>query len=74
MNKDRRTKIAQIINEINNSKDKLQGILDDEQFSFDNMPENLQGSVRGQESEESIEVLEEAIEQLSEAVTQLENI
>jgi len=48
--------------------------LDDEQDAYDNMPENLQGSDRGMESEEAQESLESAIEALEEAISYLEDI
>lgn len=74
MNKERRTKIERVIKEIEQVKTSLQSILDDEQFAFDNMPENLQSSMRGEESEESINCMDEAIAALDEAIEQLETI
>ena len=64
MNNERRKRIERLINQINLLKRELQDVLDDEQFSFDNMPENLQGSMRGIISEEAIEHLQEAIDAL----------
>lgn len=74
MNKERRSKILQVIKEIETVKNSLQNILDDEENTFDNMPENLQCSARGEESEESIECMDEAVEALNTAIEQLENI
>ena len=74
MNKDRRAKIAKIINEIEAAKEILQSVLSDEQDSFDNMPENLQSSIRAEESEEAIDSMENAIEMLESAVEELGNI
>ena len=74
MNQDRRSKIIKIINAMESNKELLQAVLDDEQFSFDNMPENLQGSIRGMESEEAISTMEEAIEKIEEAMDELRNI
>ena len=74
MNKDRRTKIAKIISEIESVKEILQNVLSDEQYCFDNMPENLQSSMRAEESEEAIDCMENAIEMLESAVEELENI
>jgi len=64
MNNERRKRIENLIKQFNILKRELQDILDDEQFSFDNMPENLQGSMRGMISEEAIEYLQEAIDTL----------
>ena len=74
MNKERRTKISKIINDIENIKTNLQDVLSDEEFAFDNMPENLQSSMRGEESEEAIECMNEAIDALDEALSQLNDI
>jgi flagellar biosynthesis chaperone FliJ len=74
MNKERRNKIIKIISEIEQVKDKLQAVLDEEESVFDNMPENLQCSMRGEESEESISYMDEAIEALDNAIEQLEEI
>ena len=41
MNKQRRQKIRDIRKEIENCKENLQKILDEEQDYFDNIPENL---------------------------------
>lgn len=74
MNKERRTKISNIIKEIENIKDKLQDVLNEEESVFDNMPENLQCSMRGEESEESIDYMNEAVDALDSAIEQLEEI
>lgn len=71
MNKARRMQIKEAIQRI---EDLMQNILSDEQEAYDNMPENLQGSYRGMESEEAQENLEAAIEALEEAISYLEEI
>ena len=60
MNNKRRKAIADVISKITNIKDKLQEILDDEQFSYDSIPENLLGSERATVSEEAISTLAKA--------------
>lgn len=74
MNKTRRNDIYNVITRIEMAKNALQALLDEEQDSFDNMPENLQGSMRGMESEESIDTMSEAIESLEEAIETLNMI
>jgi hypothetical protein len=71
MNKERRNKIAKIIQEIERIKDGLQSVLNDEEFAFDNMPENLQSSMRGEESEEAIDIMNEVVDALAEAMDRL---
>ena len=74
MNKERRNKIKKIIQEIERIKNNLQTILQDEEFAFDNMPENLQSSMRGEETEEAIECISEAVDNLEETVDKLSEI
>lgn len=74
MNKERRTKIRNILTNIENIKLELESILSEEEMIFDNMPENLQGSMRGEESEEAIEYMNAAVDSLQEAVGNLEEI
>ena len=71
MNKSRRKEIQKIIKDIENL---VHSILSEEQVAFDNMPENLQGSYRGQESEDAQGSLESAIDALEEAIACLDEI
>lgn len=74
MNKQRRTEINKISAEIESIKLRLKKVLSDEEFAFDNIPENLQGSTRYEESEEAIDCMNEAIDNLDEAIDQLSDI
>ena len=71
MNKARRKEIQKIIKDIENL---VHSILSEEQVAFDNMPENLQGSYLGQESEDAQGSLESAIDALEEAIACLDEI
>lgn len=64
MNKSRLKNISDIICSMNEIEDKLECILNDENDSYDNMPEGLQCSEQGERSENAINNLEEAIESL----------
>lgn len=74
MNKQRRNAISNCINLLENAKSKLEDILSDEEFSFDNMPENLQGSLRGEESENAIDMLTNVIEEVGNCIDNLNEI
>lgn len=74
MNKLRRHKIRDVRKEIENCKENLQKILDEEQDYFDNMPENLQGSMRGSDSENAIDIMENCIEDLENIIKELTEI
>lgn len=71
MNNERRKEIAKAITNIEGV---IQDILSDEEYAYDNMPENLQWSERGIASEEAQNSLSAAIDALEEAVMCLEEI
>lgn len=77
MNKSRRLELRKLTKKIisvqndkslNSCINILDNILWDEQSYYDNMPENLQYSQRGENSEEAISNMEEALEYLNEAL------
>ena len=45
---------------------------DEEQDSFDNLPEGIQESERGQKMEEAIDAMDSAMDSISEAIEHLE--
>ena len=74
MNKQRRTEIANIVTELELLKERLDKVLSAEQDVFDNMPENLQYSMRGEESQEAIDNMDGALSDLENVISQLEDI
>ena len=68
MNNIRRKQLKEWCDKATELKEKLNNILLDEQNSYDNMPENLQGSIRGMNSEEAIDQIEDAINNLEDAI------
>lgn len=74
MNKKRRKEIENLRESISETKAKLQDLLYEEQQTFDNMPESIQESERGEEMQEIIEYMEAAIDSLEEATESLTEI
>lgn len=74
MNKNRRKEIREQIKSLEIIKGKLESILSDEENYFENMPENLQGSMRGEQSEEVIDIMYEVIDTLQSVCESLEEI
>ena len=74
MNKQRRQRIRDVRKEIETCKENLQKILDEEQDYYDNMPENLQCSMRGSGSEDAIDIMESCIEDLENIIKELTEI
>lgn len=74
MNVSRRDKLKKIIVQLEHIVIMVNAVKEEEERSFDNIPENLQYSRRGEESQEAIDSLEEAIELLEEAATEIKTI
>lgn len=83
MNKSRRKRIAVVIDNleritnydlIESIKSEIEDILWEEEDAYDNMPENLQYSMRGEESSEAIDNLQETVDKLDEAIDILNDI
>lgn len=72
MNNKRRKQISRVIEQIEDSKETLADILNDEAQAFDNMPESLLESERAEASQNAIDLLDEAINNLDEAINNLE--
>ena len=72
MNKNRRKAIAEVRDILESATSNLEVIRDEEQESFDNLPDGIQESERGEKMSECIEYLEEAIENLGEAIDNLD--
>ena len=74
MNKQRRKQIEKAIALMQEALDILENVKDDEQEAFDNMPEGLQGSEKGELMEEIIGYLEDSYGNLETAIEDLGNI
>lgn len=73
MNKFRRQCIKELIYKITELKDEVDELLQEEQDCYDNMPENLQCSERGENSEEAISNLDDACSCLDDCISNLES-
>lgn len=74
MNKSRRQQLKEWIKRMDAIKSELESICSDEEECFDGMPENLQGSSNGMNSEEAIDKMNDAISYIEEAVEAIEEI
>ena len=72
MNDKRRNRIEDVRAAIDNWVGEIEALATEEQDAFDNMPENLQESERGQASEESANQLNEAVSAAEELVNCLQ--
>lgn len=74
MNKKRRAEISNIIEELNELKNRIETVLSEEENYFENIPENLETSIRAEESEDAIESLEDASSDLENCIDSLTEI
>lgn len=71
MNKARRISIMKTINSLQILKSDVENIQSEEQDAYDNLPESLQDSERGDRMQEAIDNLDDAMTLIDEAVTAL---
>ena len=74
MNKARRNQLYKLAGEIERLKDMIDEVKYEEEYAYNNMPEGLQCSMRGQESEEAIDVLDDVLSSLDDVIDGLEEI
>lgn len=61
MNKQRRQELNDIISELDDLKDRLNSVMEEEQEAYDNMPESLQDSERGEEMQFNVDMLDSIV-------------
>ncbi|CAB4134733.1 hypothetical protein UFOVP275_7 [uncultured Caudovirales phage] len=71
MNKTRREKLFKITEQLCDLKSQIEILRDEEQESFDALPDSLQASAGGVKSDEACQMLGDAIDSLEEADTHL---
>ena len=81
MNKERRKRIAEAVEQLaaamvylENARGLLEEVKEDEEAAFDNLPEGLQESERGEAMQEACDTLEEAVDAAQEAFDNLEDV
>ena len=74
MNKERRKSIERIVDKLNEIQADLTSIRGDEEEAYDNLPEGIQSSERGDSMQEAIEAMDDADGSLKEAIDYLMEI
>ena len=64
MNKVRRKELARVVDLLDQARDLLETIRDEEQEAFENLPESIQCSERGETMENCIGTMEEMLDYL----------
>lgn len=74
MNKPRRKELERALAMIAEARAIIENCADEEQEAFDNMPEGLQESERGEKMEEAISAMVDAYETLEEVESNIEEV
>lgn len=72
MNNERRKVISSLLEKLEDIQGSVESLQNEEQETYDNMPESLQGSEKGQAVEAAAAALQEAVDALSEVMNSLE--
>lgn len=72
MNNNRRARIQALINKLEDIKEDIDFIKDEEQEYYDNMPESIQAGERGDKAQEAIDNLESTLDYLNDVTGFLE--
>ena len=72
MNKARREQIQNVIDALLDIKDSIDNICSDEQEYYDNMPDGIRDSERGEQAQSAISALESAGEAIDDVIPGLE--
>lgn len=72
MNRTRRKCLANLSELLEELRISVETLRDEEQEYMDNMPENLQGSIRYEAAEEAVSNLEDAMDSIGDAISSIE--
>ena len=74
MNKQRRSRLQKVIDQLEDLKAEVASICEEEQEAYDNMPEGLQDAERGQQIYENISNLEDREGDFDDLISYLEEV
>ena len=74
MNKARRNELKSDARAITRAQEIISAALEDEENAYENMPESLQGTARGEEMYTAIDIMEAVNEQIEEILQSLDEI
>ena len=74
MNRDRRKRLEEIVEKLQELRCDLEEVMNEEQDAFDNLPENFQNSERGECAQAKIDTICDALDDLDIATNNLEEV
>lgn len=74
MNRQRRKRLTEAFEKVAEAMEILEGVVEEEKESYENLPDNFRDGSRGEEMQWHIELLEEAYDYLDDANSVIEQI
>lgn len=74
MNQTRRNKIREIQEDLRIISEKIEELRDEESDAYENMPESLQESEKGEKAMRAVDILDQAIGEVDDSISTLEDI
>ncbi len=74
MNKQNRKDIEKLIDKLDEVKTEIEFMQEDEESKYDNLPEGIQDSEKGDAMQEAIEYLGYAVDSIDEAIDNLQTV
>ena len=74
MNKARRKAIEEIIDQLGTLKEQIESVCEEEQEAYDNLPESIQYSERGEAMSDAASDLEDAASSIDDVMSTLQDI
>lgn len=74
MNKQRRAELIELTEDLEDIASRLECIQDDEQEAYDNLPESLQYSSKGEKMESYIDMMQDSIDEIRQCASSIMEI
>lgn len=74
MNKERRNRLSEVSNMIGDVIDEIADIMEEEQEAFDNLPESLQFSSKGDKMQDYVDMMQCIMNNLASRQTEIDNL
>lgn len=74
MNKERKNRLSEVSNMIGDAIDEIADIMEEEQEAFDNLPESLQSSSKGDKMQDYVDSMQIIMGNLASCQTDVDNL
>lgn len=74
MNNARRIELCKAKKLIGEARDIIEDVMNDEEMAFDNLPEGLQQTMRGETMEENVDILSEMLDNIDDVIDKFDEV